>query len=185
MSAGGITELLIKWSDGDKSALDELIPLVYDELRRLASSYLRRERREHTLQSTALIHEAYCRLVKQQDLTWQNRAQFFGMAATVMRNILVDHARQHRALKRGGAQFRLSLTQGDKFASKPDVDLIALDQALEGLAKLKPQYSKIVELRFFGGLTIEETAAALGVSHATIERDWKFARAWLRREMRA
>jgi RNA polymerase sigma-70 factor, ECF subfamily len=160
--------------------LDELMPLVYDELRRVAIGHLRRERDNLTLQPTALVHEAYLRLTNQQSVNWQSRAQFFSLAATMMRNILVDHARQAKAAKRGGPQYTLSLSQADRLGSEPDVVLVALDDALRELSSIKPQHGKIVELRFFGGLTIEETAEALGVSHATVERGWTFARAWLR-----
>jgi RNA polymerase sigma factor (TIGR02999 family) len=181
----GITQLLVKWSDGDKSALDELMPLVYDELRRLARSYLRSQRQSHTLQPTALVHEAYVRLIDQKNVSLQNRAQFFGLAAASMRSILVDHARRHRAAKRGGPQYTVSLNEAEGLTGKSDVDLVALDDALNALADIKPGHSRVVELRFFGGLTIEETAEVLGTSHATVERDWAFARSWLRREMSA
>ena len=181
--AHSVTQLLVKWGNGDKAALDELVPLVYDVLHRLAASYLRRERGNHTLQPTALVHEAYVRLVDQQSGGWQNRAQFFGMAAKIMRNILVDHARKRRAGKRGGEPLMLGISQADRIGRKPDLDLVALDDALTTLSAINPELCKTVELRFFGGLTIEETAEAMGVSHATVERDWGFARAWLRREM--
>lgn len=181
--AAEITQLLVSWSQGDQAAAEKLMPLVYNELRRLAKSYLRRERLNHTLQPTELVHEAYLRLIDQQHVSWQNRAQFFGLAATLMRHILVDHARERRAAKRQGQDYALSLSQADRFSRQPDVNLLALDDALQDLAAIKPQHSRIVELRFFGGLTIEETAAVLGVSHATIERGWSFARAWLRREI--
>jgi RNA polymerase sigma-70 factor (ECF subfamily) len=183
-SPQSITQLLVKWGDGDKAALDELMPLVYETLRRLASGYLRRERGDHSLQSTALVHEAYVRLVDQHSSTWQNRAQFFGLAARLMRNILVDYARERLAAKRGGEPFRLSLSQADRFGKQSDVELIALNDALNELAAVKPKHAEIIELRFFGGLTIEETAAAMEISHATVERDWAFARAWLRRAMK-
>jgi len=179
----GITQLLDKWSSGDKTALDQLMPLVYDELRRLAKSYLRRQRQNHTLQATALVNEAYLRLIGQSTVSLQNRAQFFGLAATLMRNILVDHARAQHAANRGGSQYMLSISKADRLSAKPALDLVALDDALKDLAAIKPQHSRLVELRFFGGLTIEETAQLLGVSHATVERDWSFARSWLRREM--
>lgn len=181
--ASRITQLLINWSEGDQTALDQLMPLVYDELRRLAESYLRRQPYHHTLQPTALVHEAYLRMIDQQSVSWENRAQFFGMAATLMRRILVDHTREKMAAKRGGGEFMLSLSQADRFGQEGEVNLIALDDALKDLAALNPQHSRIVELRYFGGLTIEETAAVLGVSHATIERGWNMARAWLRREL--
>lgn len=180
-----ITELLLKWGGGDKAALDDLIPLVYDELRKLAASYLRRKPGPHTLQATALVHEAYVRLVDQKGASMQHRAQFFGLAAKVMRDILVDHARKRLATKRGGQQLRLSLSQAERFGRKPEVDLVALDDALKQLATTNPQHSRVIELRFFGGLTIEETAEVLSLSHATTERYWSFARAWLRRELAA
>ncbi len=179
----GITQLLMKWSEGDISAREKLMPLVYNELRRLAGRYLRRERPNHTLQPTALVNEAYLRLIDQHQVAWQNRAQFFGLAAKLMRNILVDHARAHHAVKRGGRQYSISLSRNDQFTEQPEVDLLAVNEALERLATIDTQKSQIVELRFFGGLTIEETAEALGISHATVERDWTMARAWLRREL--
>lgn len=180
----GITQLLIDWGKGDQAALERLMPLVYSELRRLASNYLRRERAEHTLQPTALVNEAYLKLVDQRNAKWQNRAHFFGISAQLMRRILVDHARQRQAAKRGGSeQQRLSITSIEALAKQPTVDLLALNEALDELAKMDPQQSKIVELKFFGGLSIEETAEVIGVSHATVERDWKMARAWLRRQL--
>jgi RNA polymerase sigma factor (TIGR02999 family) len=175
-----LTQLLVRWGDGDKAALDELVPLVYQELRRLANSYLQRERHNHSLQPTALVHEVYLRLAGQEIAGFQGRAQFFGLAARVMRNVLVDHARAQKRAKRGGSQIKLSLAQADRFDNREEVDLIALDDALNELAATNPQHSQIVELRYFGGLTIEEAAEALGISHATVERSWKFARAWLR-----
>ena len=180
----GVTQLLIDWSKGDQAALETLMPLVYSELRRLATNYLRRERQGHTLQPTALVHEAYLKLVDQRNAKWQNRAQFFGISAQLMRRILVDHARQHQAAKRGGsAQQRLSITSAEGLVKQSGVDLLALNEALDELAKMDSQQSRIVELKFFGGLSIEETAEVLGVSHATVERDWKMARAWLRRQL--
>lgn len=179
----GITVLLLKWSKGDSSAREELMPLVYGELRRLAARYLRRERVNHTLQPTALVNEAYLRLVDQQKVEWQNRAQFFGLAARLMRNILVDHARRHQAAKRGGQQFTVSLSRADRISQEAEIDLVALHETLERLAAHDQQKGRIVELRFFGGLTIEETAEVLEISHATVERDWKMARAWLRCEL--
>ena len=179
----GITQLLLKWSDGDNSAREQLMPLVYDELRRLAAKYLRRERANHTLQPTALVNEAYLLLIDQRKVEWQNRAQFFGLAAKLMRNILVDHARRHQAAKRGGEHYSVSLSQADRVSAASAVDLVALHETLERLTTHDPQKSNIVELRFFGGLTIEETAEVLDISHATVERDWKMARAWLRREL--
>jgi RNA polymerase sigma factor (TIGR02999 family) len=179
-----ITQLLAKWSTGDQSALEELMPLVYNELRRLASAYLRRERAGHTLQPTALVNEAYLKLVDQKNARWQNRAQFYGIAAQLMRRILVDHARLKYAEKRGGAeQQRLSITSAEILATKPDLDLLALNEALDELTAMDPQQGRIVELKFFGGLSIEETAEVLGIGHATVERDWKMARAWLRRKL--
>ncbi|HUE83410.1 MAG TPA: sigma-70 family RNA polymerase sigma factor [Pyrinomonadaceae bacterium] len=180
----GVTQLLLKWNAGDPAALERLMPLVYDELRRLANNYLRRERQGHTLQPTALVNEAYLRLVDQKNAKWQNRAQFYGIAAQLMRRILVDHARLRHAEKRGGAeQQRLSITSAEAVATKPDLDVLALHEALEELAVIDPQQSRIVELKFFGGLSIEETAEVLGIGHATVERDWKMARAWLRRKL--
>ena len=180
---GGITQLLLKWSGGDSSAREELMPVVYGELRRLAAKYLLRERVNHTLQPTALVNEAYLRLVDQEKVEWQNRAQFFGLAARLMRNILVDHARSHQAAKRGGRQLSVSLSKADQVSEKPGIDLVALHETLERLAVHDEQKGRIVELRFFGGLTIEETAEVLEISHATVERDWKMARAWLRCEL--
>ncbi len=183
-SSEGITELLIDWSKGDPVALDKLTPLVYDELRRLAANYLRRERPDHTLQPTALVNEAYLKLVDQKNAKWQNRAQFFGVAAQLMRRVLVDHARHHQADKRGGAdQQRLSIISANKVAKQPELDVLALHEALEELTAIDPQQGQIVELKFFGGLSIDETAEVLGISHATVERDWKMARAWLRRKL--
>ena len=178
-----ISGLLVEWRNGDHAALDRLMPLVYEELRRLARHYMRGERAGHTLQATALVDEAYMRLIDYKKMKWQNRAHFFAVAAQLMRRILVDHARGRNYAKRGGAQQKLSLSQADRFANEPDVDLIALDDTLKVLAAMNEQQSRIVELRFFGGLTIEETAEVLGLSHATVERDWAVARAWLRREL--
>ena len=180
----GITQLLVEWSRGDQKALDKLMPMVYSELRRLASNYLRRERAGHTLQPTALVNEAYLKLIDQKHARWQNRAQFFGVSAQLMRRILVDHARAHQAAKRGGSdQQRLSITTAEGLVQQPEVDLLALHEALEELATLDPQQERIVELRFFGGLSIDETAEVVGIGHATVERDWKMARAWLRRKL--
>lgn len=180
-----ITQLLLKWNAGDQAALDQLMPLVYDELRQLARSFIRRHGPQMSLQPTALVNEAYMRLVNQQHVSWQNRAQFFGLAAKLMRNMLVDHIRERRAQKRGGGEYHLSLTYVDKGAQKPPqmLDLLALDEALTRLAELSPQQCRIVELRFFGGLTIQETTEVLGVSHATVEREWSSARAWLFKEL--
>ena len=178
-----VTQLLERWSKGDESALEQLMPLVYDELHRLAGSYLRRERSGHTLQPTALVNEAYLRLIDQRQSHWQNRSQFFGVVAQLMRRILVDHARARHAVKRGGPHLSLPSSHADRFGEQPDVDLLALHDALNRLAELDPHQSQIVELRFFGGLTIEETADVMHISHATVEREWKVARAWLRREL--
>jgi len=188
-SRENVTQLLVKWGAGDQKALDKLMPLVYSELRRLAGNYLRRERQNHTLQPTALVNEAYLKLIDQRNAHWQNRAQFYGVAAQLMRRILVDHARQHKAAKRGGSeQQRLSITSagqlgGINLAAEPALDLLALHEALHELAVIDPQQERIVELKFFGGLSIEETAEVLGIGHATVERDWKMARAWLRRKL--
>ncbi|HSE25219.1 MAG TPA: sigma-70 family RNA polymerase sigma factor [Pyrinomonadaceae bacterium] len=184
MQNEGVTQLLVDWSKGDKEALERLMPLVYSELRRLATNYLRRERPGHTLQPTALVNEAYLRLVDQKNARWENRAQFFGISAQLMRRILVDHARQKQAAKRGGVgQQRLSITSAEAFVDAPGIDFLALNEALEELSQMDPQQEKIVELKFFGGLSIEETAEVLRISHATVERDWKLARAWLRRRL--
>ncbi len=179
--AENITQLLLRWSDGDQSALDQLMPLVYGELRKLARGYLRRHAHNHTMQPTVLVNEVYLRLVNQRQVTWENRAQFFGLASKLMRNLLVDYARHRHANKRGGGDYHLSLTYVDQSSQQPQtgIDLIALDEALNRLAVLSPQQGKIVELRFFGGLTIPETASAMGISHATVEREWSAARAWL------
>jgi len=178
-----VTELLVRWRDGDREALDTLMPLVYAELRRLAQHYLRQERSDHTLQSTALVHEAYLRLAGQNPPQWQNRAHFFGIAAHVMRQILVEYARAHNTEKRGGGACKLTLDAALDIQQKTDVDVIALDDALDRLCELDPQQSRIVELRFFAGLTIEDTAEVIGISPATVKRDWTSARAWLHREI--
>jgi RNA polymerase sigma factor (TIGR02999 family) len=178
-----VTQLLLDWSNGNKKALAELMPLVYAELRRLADSYLRREPSGHTLQPTALVHEAYLQLIDQRNVRWQSRAHFFGIAATLMRRILVEHARRRLAVKRGSAERKLSLDEAVGFSKQPDVDLLALDDALVGLAAMDPQKSRIVELRFFGGLTVEETAEVLGVAPITVHRAWRVTKAWLRQEL--
>ena len=180
-----VTELLVKWSSGDKTALDQLISIVYDDLRKLAAACIRRKPPGHSLQATALVHEAYVRLADQDRISIEHRAQFFGLAAKVMRDILVDHARKRLATKRGGEQLRLSLSKAERFSHKPEVELLALDDALKTLATTNPHHSRIIELRFFGGLTIDETAEIMNLSHATTERYWSFARAWLRRELAA
>lgn len=178
-----VTQLLIGWSKGDKAALDALLPLVYEELRNQAARYLRRERVGHTLQTTALIHEAYLKLVDQKNVHWQNRAHFFGIAAQLMRRILVDHARSKKRAKRGGSDIRVSFNEANMLGQAKDLDIVALDEALERLAAIDEQQSKIVELRFFSGLTVEETAEVLSISPATVKRDWSMAKAWLHREL--
>jgi RNA polymerase sigma factor (TIGR02999 family) len=181
---GDVTRLLQHWSCGDKEALNELVPLVYRELRRLAAAYLRRERRDHTLQPTALVHEAYLRLVDQARVDCHTRAQFFGIAANLMRQILVNHAKRHRAAKRGGGN-RVTLEEAAGVVLQREANLIALDGALERLALLDPRQSRIVELRFFGGLTEDEVAEIVGVSPFTVKRDWRIARAVLYDELHA
>jgi RNA polymerase sigma factor (TIGR02999 family) len=176
-----ISELLVRWRDGDQGALQALLPLVYDELKRLARNYLRNERPGHTLQSTALVHEAYLRLV-QSPLQLQNRTHFFAVAARLMREILVDHARSRRAAKRD-YRCKITLDRAVALPQKRDVDLLALDDALDELSRLDPRQGRIVELRFFGGLSIDETSEILGISPATVKREWTTARAWLHREM--
>ena len=178
-----ITHLLKEWGDGDEQALDELTPLVYEELRQQAARYLRRERPNHSLQATALINEAFLRLIDVKDVEWQSRAHFFAIAAKLMRRILVDHARRRDAEKRGGPQFCLTLDEGLAWTNQPDVDLLAIDEALDKLAIIDEQQARVVELRFFSGLTVEETATALGISPKTVKRDWSVARAWLKREI--
>jgi RNA polymerase sigma factor (TIGR02999 family) len=178
-----ITNMLQDWSEGDREVPARLMPLVYDELRRLALSYLRRERPDHTLQPTALVNEAYLRLADQSNVGFHDRAHFFGVAAKVMRRILVDHARRHHAEKRGGLNHKVPL---EDLAATPagfDFDLVALDDALQALAAQDKRKSRIVELRFFGGLSVEETAEVLGVSAPTVKNDWRLAKAWLRREL--
>jgi RNA polymerase sigma factor (TIGR02999 family) len=178
-----VSALLSKWRAGDQEALQALIPLVYQELRRIAQHHLQQERPDHTLQGTALVHEAYLRLMKQGPAEVANRAHFLAVASQLMRQILVDHARGHRAAKRGGG-FRLELDDAMGAQKPQNMDLVALDDALNELAKLDPQQSRIVELRFFGGLSIEETAEIVGASPTTVKREWATARAWLRREIR-
>jgi len=176
-----VTALLVRWREGDRKALDALIPLVYSELRRLARYYLQQERSDHTLQSTALVHEAYMRLAGQDPPQWQNRAHFFGIAAHIMRQILVEYARGRGAAKRGGNSSRLTFDEALDLPLPQDVDVIALDKALTELSEMDEQQGRIVELRFFAGLTIEDTSEALGISPATVKRDWITARAWLHR----
>ena len=185
MTQPSVTELLARAGQGDRAGLDALLPLVYDELRRLARAQLGHDRDVHTLQPTALVHEAYFRLVEQRNVDWRNRAQFLGIAAEMMRRILVNHAQARRAAKRGGGATRIALDETVTFFEERDVDLVALDDALGALAAIDERGSRIVELRFFGGLGIEETAEVLGVSPATVKRDWSVARAWLRRELAA
>jgi RNA polymerase sigma factor (TIGR02999 family) len=182
-SPAGVTQMLIDWRNGDKAAFERLMPLVYAELRRLAASYLRRQRSDHTLQPTALVHEAYLRLVDEKNIKWQNRAHFYGMAAQMMRSILIDYARNRAAMKRGGGARKLSLSVADRLADAPDLDLVALDDALKTLAAIDPRQGRIVELRFFGGLGIEDTAEVLQVSPATVKREWRMAKAWLYQEI--
>jgi len=177
------TRLLIDWSNGDREAAAGLMPLVYDELRGLARGYLQRERPDHTLQATALVHEAYLRLVDQKTTTWRNRAHFFGVAAQLMRRILVDHARRHRRKKRGGAWDKVEFDEALAPSAPRNLDVIALDDALQDLTKLNAQHARIVELRFFGGLKTEEVAEVLDLSQRAVEREWRMARAWLRREI--
>lgn len=184
-AAVNVTALLKAWSDGDSQAADQLIALVYDELRRQAARYLSRERGDHTLRPTALVNEAYLRLVRQRRVVWQDRGQFFAVAATVMRRLLVDYARQEGSSKRGGAFRTVSLEDGDEvsIAAAPDIDIILLNDALLELSAIDPQRARMIELRFFAGLTTEETAEALGVSTATVTRGWRLARAWLHRRL--
>ncbi|MFL6465257.1 MAG: sigma-70 family RNA polymerase sigma factor [Bryobacteraceae bacterium] len=178
-----VTVLLAKWGQGDREALDALTPLVYNELRKLAKSYLRRERAGHTLEGTALVHEAYLRLIDQREVQWRNRNHFFALAAELIRRILVDHARAKIAAKRGGNNVKLSLDESITPVDEKDLDLLALNDALDALTRADPQQSRIVELRYFAGLTIEETADVLQISTATVKRDWVMAKAFLKREM--
>jgi RNA polymerase sigma-70 factor (ECF subfamily) len=179
----GITQLLERWTNGDAAALEQLMPLVYNELHRLAAGYLRHERRQHTLQPTALVNELYLKIFDQQRMNWRNRAQFFGVAAQLMRRILVDHARAHYSSKRGGDRYCVSLRNIAAFGAQPDTDLLALHDLLNRLEELDPDQARIVELRFFGGLTINETAEVMQISHATVEREWRTAKAFLKREL--
>ena len=179
----GVTQLLIAWSNGDQSAFDRLMPLIDEELRRLAHRYMSRERAGHTLQTTALVNEAFLRLVNRKNLQWQNRAHFFGLAAQVMRTILVDHARSHASAKRGGGARNLELDEAIVISQQKASEVIALDEALKQLALIDPRQSRIVELRFFGGLTVEEAAEVLHVSPVTIKREWSTAKAWLYHEL--
>jgi RNA polymerase sigma factor (TIGR02999 family) len=178
-----ISIILKDWSAGNRQSADELLALVYDELRKIAAQYLRKERMDHTLQPTALVHEAYMRLVDLSNTNWQDRSHFYAVSANVMRHILVDHARARRAEKRGGAVQRVALEDAISLSTKDNVDLLAVDEALKELAKFDEQQCRIVELRFFGGLTIEETAHVLDISPATVKREWAVAKAWLRRKL--
>jgi RNA polymerase sigma-70 factor (ECF subfamily) len=181
---GAVSQMLRRWSAGDQSALDELMPLVYGELRRLGRISLPRQRSPTVLQPTALVHEAWLRLAGNERLSLENRHQFYALAAKLMRDILVDHLRRQQALKRGGSRVRIALEDADLAAPSRDVDFLVLDDAMTRLGHIKPRYTKIVELRYLAGLTIEETADVLKLSHATIEREWTFARTWLRRELK-
>ncbi len=183
MSSPDVTALLGDWSRGNRTALSQLLPLVYTELRRVAARQLRTERPDHTLQPTALVHEAYLRLVDQRQVDWRNRAHFFGVAAQVMRRILVDHARRHGANKRGQGVRCVSMDEAQDVAAPNEIPVLALDHALDRLAKVDAELTRIVELRAFGGLTIEEAAHVLGVSPSTAKRDWRTAKAWLNREL--
>jgi RNA polymerase sigma factor (TIGR02999 family) len=182
-SPGAVTGLLRAWADGDEGALERLAPLVEAELRRLARGYMRRERRGHTLQTTALVNEAFLRLVGARNVRWQDRAHFLGISARLMRRVLVDHARARGYQKRGGGAQRLTLGEGVAAAPGPRLDVVALDRALEALAAVDPRKARTVELRFFGGLSVEETAAVLQVSPDTVKRDWRLAKLWLLREL--
>ena len=182
MSNSDVTGLLVAWSNGEEGADSGLMEAVHGELRRLARGYLRRERPDHSLPPTALVHEAYLKLVDQRRVRWQNRAHFFAIAARLMRRILVDHARAHGAAKRG-AGIRVPLQDADYGADPPSTDVLALDAALDRLATIDARHSRLVELRFFGGLTVEETAAVMGLASITVKRDWALARAWLYREL--
>jgi RNA polymerase sigma factor (TIGR02999 family) len=183
-SPSPVTELLVRWRGGDPEALAALIPMVYRELCDIARHYLNNERPGHTLQSTALVHEVYVRMAQQDLPQWQNRAHFYAVAAQLMRQILVDYARSHRASKRGGDVCRLSLDEADEHPQPIDVEIIALDDALNTLAEMDPQQSRVVELKFFAGLSIEDTSEVLGISASTVKRDWVTARAWLYRELK-
>ena len=177
--ANEVTRLLVKWGEGDAAALERLMPLVYDELRRLARQCMRRESPGHSIQPTALVHEAYLKLIGQRDVRWQNRAHFFGIAAQAMRRILVDHARTRQRDKRGGGAVKVSLSEAVAAAEAKTADMLALDEALESLAAVDLRKCRVVELRFFGGLSVEETAEVLRVSPATVMHDWSMAKAWL------
>src|SRR5215470_4845784 len=179
-----ITGLLVAWGNGDQEALDQLTPLVYQELHRLAEHYMKGERSGHILQTTALVNEVYLRLIDWKNVEWQNRAHFFGVSARLMRHILVNFARKRLTAKRGGADVQVSLSEAANMTSAQNLDLVALDDALNALAALDPRQSQVIEMRFFGGLSINETAEALKVSPGTVRRDWSLAQAWLRRELK-
>lgn len=179
-----VTQLLRNWQAGNQSARDQLLEIVYEELRRQAARYLRRERPDHTLQPTALVHEAYLQLIDQSRVNWENRAHFFGAAARLMRRILVDHARAHQAEKRGSGEDNLALDDAIGIPQSKDLNILALNDALEELTRLDEQQSRIVELRYFGGLSIEETATVIGVSPATVKREWAMAKAWLQTQLK-
>jgi RNA polymerase sigma factor (TIGR02999 family) len=178
-----VTQLLSRWTKGDRDALDALVPVVYGELRRMAARYLRRERLQHTLQPTALVHEAFLKLVDQREVRWQNRAHFFGVAAQLMRRVLVDYARERAASKRGGSRDRVPLDDALAIGASSQVDIIIVDDALQRLAAIDPDQVRLVELRFFAGLTIDETAEVLGWSSGSVKREWTVAKAWLQREL--
>ncbi len=182
-SGSDVTLLLKAWSDGDRDALDELMPIVYSELYRLARARLQGERADHTLQTGALVNEAYMRLVDQTRVRWQNRAHFFGTAAGLMRRILIDHARERRSAKRGGGATRVELDEARGAAENTDIDVLALDVALDRLEKMDPRQCRLVVLRFFGGLTVNEVASIMGMSSGTVKREWNAAKLWLRREL--
>jgi RNA polymerase sigma-70 factor, ECF subfamily len=176
-----VTQLLTDWSNGDQSALDKLLPLVNSELRKIAGRYMRRERPGHTLQTSALVNEAYLQLINQKNMRWQNRAHFFGIAAQLMRRILIDHARSHNYAKRGGGALKVSLDEASAVTEAPAAELLAVDEALEKLTAMDARKGRIVELRFFGGLSLEETAEVMGISSPTVQREWRAAKAWLLR----
>jgi RNA polymerase sigma-70 factor, ECF subfamily len=182
-SSQSVTQLLLDWRNGDQTALDRLMPLVYEELRRIAAHYMRNERQGHTLQTSALVNEAYLRLVDHENIEWQNRAHFFGVAAQAIRRILVDYARTRNYQKRGGGARQVSLDEAATVAEEHEAEMIELDDALNELARIDERKCHVVELRYFGGLSVEETAEALGVSIQTVGRDWNTAKAWLLREM--
>lgn len=184
MAGENVTQMLLAFSEGDRSAMDKLLPVIYEELHRLASHYMRRQPSEHTLNTTALIHEAYLKLIDQKQVQWQNRAHFFGVASQAMRHILVDYARSKHAFKRGGARQKVSLDGVALVAEDRSEEWLNIDSALKKLEKIDPRQGKIVELRYFTGLTIDETAAVLEISPATVKREWTMAKAWLARELK-